>query len=275
MGSRRTSSEELPLITVCLVGASHSRLLRDHGTDALGEEGRKHIEFVYVLATHPEHFSIATIAADMCTYVVLGFGQWTHSYTEHQHPFTNSKSRRELQRIITESTLPLFLGSAQTFVRSMNYNGLGALSTVCPPQDYRQPHVVDFYNAMQRNLSAALGVGYIDTNHIMGPLWDSAADWNHPGARVYTAEAEHILFTVLSSSAQSGRPIVPVKVSPSRVLLRFRSEETVYLYQDGKLRRFPDSRTLAGMGFAQSDVKALSDRDMDHFGLGTDIPKLM
>lgn len=265
----------LPRINICVVGASHSRNLRDHGNNALGEEGRKYIEFVYILATHPEYFHMAAIAADMCTFVVLGFGQWTHSFTEHRHPYTNSRSRKELQRIIAEATPPVLGGSAQLFVRSLNYNGFGALHTVCPPVDYRQPHIVDAYNAMQRNLSAEHGVGFIDLTHIMGPLWDSAEDWSHPSERVFTAEAEHIMYTLFTAAVKSQRPIQAVKTEPARMIVRFEGESPAYLYQDGKMREIPDRATLAAMGFSESNVKVLPSLEMDNFGLGAALPRLV
>lgn len=267
-----TSPSDPPRVYVCLVGASHSRHLRDHGNAALGEEGRKHIEFVYILATHPEYFHVAAIAADMCTFVVLGFGQWTHSFTEHRHPYTNSRSRKELLRIMAEASA--LGGSVQLFVRSLNYNGLGALHTVCPPVDYRQPHIVDAYNAMQRNVSAEHGVGYIDLTPIMGPLWDSAEDWSHPGERVFTAEAEHILYALLTAAVTNQMPLEAVKTVPARMVVRFEGESTLYLYQDGKLHEFPDQKTFEVLEFSEGNVKTLPNREMNNFGLGATLPSV-
>lgn len=268
-GKKAGETAAVPPVYICLVGASHSRNLRDHGNAALGEEGRKLVEFVYILATHPERFHVAAIAADMCTFVVLGFGQWTHSYTEHRHPHANSRSKQELQRIIADSLAVGFGGgAARLFMRSMNYNGLSALQTVCPPVDFRHPHIVDAYNAMQRNLSAEHGVGFVDLTHIMGPLWDSAEDWIHPGGRVFVAEARHILHSLFAAAAKSPKPIQAVKTAPTRMVVCFEGEAGVYVYQDGKLRKFPDRDTFLAMHFTDRDVKILPSHEMDHFGLG-------
>lgn len=265
--SKHHRAQTKPYLSVCLVGASHSRYLQDFGTKMLKREGKyRNIEFVHVSVPYPEFFNVSTIVTDMCTYAVLGFGQWTHSFLEHQTPYTNTRSERELRRIIAETDSNT---STMLFLRSMNYNGFGALYTVCPPQDYRLPHVVDMYNAMQCNLCVELGVGYIDLNHIIGPLWDSAADWSHPDGRIFTAEAEHILNSIFTHAVQSKRPVRPVKTLPSRMVLQFDGNETTYLYRNGTLHAFSDNETFSAMGFQGKDVKIIPRRDEIAFAWGT------
>ena len=65
------------------------------------------------------------------------------------------------------------------FLRSVHHNPLGNLKTTCPPEDWRYPATVDMYNEIHRNLTAELGVPFLDTPDIIGSMWDSAHDFCH------------------------------------------------------------------------------------------------
>ena len=61
-------------------------------------------------------------------------------------------------------------------IRSMHYNPLGDLIS---PSDWRNPRVVDGYNVILKRVSRKLGVRFLDSQFIIGPMWDTARDWCH------------------------------------------------------------------------------------------------
>jgi hypothetical protein len=84
------------------------------------------------------------------------------------------------------------------YLRSMNYNPLGGRIASCPPTDWRSPVVVDGYNAILRRLAKSFHITYIDSNFIVGPMWDSAPDWSHYRNEVGHRMAAYIVARVLN-----------------------------------------------------------------------------
>ena len=74
---------------------------------------------------------------------------------------------------------------------------MGDVYSICPQKDWRYPPVIDAYNEILQRLSETKNVPYIDTNDIVGPMWDSADDWCHLTSKVGTAEALYILGSIL------------------------------------------------------------------------------
>eukprot|EP00598_Pedospumella_elongata_P001086 CAMPEP_0184981682 /NCGR_PEP_ID=MMETSP1098-20130426/11311_1 /TAXON_ID=89044 /ORGANISM="Spumella elongata, Strain CCAP 955/1" /LENGTH=132 /DNA_ID=CAMNT_0027505263 /DNA_START=111 /DNA_END=509 /DNA_ORIENTATION=- len=122
-------------------------------------------------------------------------------------PYTQTKYQEEMRRVMTLMQ-NYDRNQTQVFVRSENYTPLMARQTTCPPTDYRYPLMIDMYNNVLKQLSKELGVEYIDTNHIMGPMWDSAQDWYHPVGKVAIAEVEWILWHILQSSLRRKQGVV-------------------------------------------------------------------
>ena len=60
-----------------------------------------------------------------------------------------------------------------------SYNPLGDLITHCPPKDWRNPNVVDMYNAILKQLCQQYNVPLIDTSEITSVMWDRHEDWAH------------------------------------------------------------------------------------------------
>eukprot|EP00980_Cylindrotheca_fusiformis_P002307 scaffold535_cov65-Cylindrotheca_fusiformis.AAC.9 len=75
-----------------------------------------------------------------------------------------------------------------------SYNPLGDIKTTCPPQsDWRSPPVVDMFDQITRELCDKLDIPFIDTNHIIGIMWDRAKDWCHYNDTSGMKEAEYYL----------------------------------------------------------------------------------
>jgi hypothetical protein len=131
----------------------------------------------------------------------------------------------------------------------MNYNGLSAMHVACPPYDHRTMPVVDMINRILRTLSQQSGVPLIDTTHIMGPLWDSAQDYNHPVGKVFTAEIEWILHALLSSTAHR-ETLHPLTIESTESESRARPHVSVTtstlipIYPDGSVLKFTDNNLL-------------------------------
>jgi len=64
-------------------------------------------------------------------------------------------------------------------LQSIHYNALGDIKTTCPPQDWRSPPLIDVYNRILLDLATSKNLSYIDTNFIVGPLWDIFKDFGH------------------------------------------------------------------------------------------------
>ena len=69
--------------------------------------------------------------------------------------------------------------SHKVYLRSIHYNVVGYVKTICPPENWRSPPVIDTYNEIINNLPSSTNISFIDTNFIVGPLWDISADFCH------------------------------------------------------------------------------------------------
>jgi hypothetical protein len=74
-----------------------------------------------------------------------------------------------------------------------SYNPLGDAHTTCRPHDWRYPPLIDEYNSIIDSLCKEYNVSYIDTNDIVGPLWDSGSDWCHQSQKVNQVENIYML----------------------------------------------------------------------------------
>ena len=183
-------------ISVCFVGSSHEREMLDHGRKIAGAGN---VHFKHILSTHPEHFHLADLQKHGCHYTIIGYGQWPVSYIE-ETPYTQEHFTRVLTEVFEQIAPHNSTQEGRIFVQSVNYNALSAVISCCAPIDHRTPSVIDMMNTVMRTLSNKYNVGFIDHHHIMGPLWDSAEDWNHPRGAVFTAEVEHVLYSIFTAS---------------------------------------------------------------------------
>ena len=261
-------------IRMCLVGDSHAHTLFTHGKQL----ELKHVEFVYVSSQFPQEFKSDWFVSHQCSYAVVTYGQWPASHQMEGHPYSQSKFQEEMRRVVTllKKYDPQ---QTQVFLRSVNYNGLGARHTACPPIDYRSPPVIDMYNTVIRTLAKELNVEFIDLTQIIGPKWDAALDWSHPVGKVATAEIEWILYKSFHYSLQhkmgvvlhAHAPDIPVPENP---LIRFSDSTTVYLYQDGSYHAFPNGRTFLAMGYDFDNVKTVHANRRAEFHIRAELPSL-
>lgn len=180
---------------VCFMGASHTREIKNHLYSVFGnriidsvaafDAAAKYTDYVEANA---EHF----VTENGCNSLVIGVGQWPAGWPEGRpHLFNEYKKNMQsmIQTLvmlknkleITNAQHPAVNTSLKLYLRSMHYNALGNRMTACPPDEWRNPFVVDGYNLIAKQLaSESMGkVKFIDTNFIIGPMWDSPEDWCH------------------------------------------------------------------------------------------------
>jgi hypothetical protein len=62
---------------------------------------------------------------------------------------------------------------------NISYNPIGDMIGTCPPADWRSPPVIDMYNQITKRLCEKFNIPLIDTNDIIGIMWDRALYWCH------------------------------------------------------------------------------------------------
>jgi len=207
-------------ITVCLVGSSHARYM--HQTLSTFPWDQSNITISYFDSKIPrqvEHNSLTS-----CNAVVISVGQWPaarHFAITPDSPYTFARMYAEYkamtQRVQREYP------HVHVLLRSINYNPLGNQISACPPKDWRNPLVIDGYNSVIRrvvrdinhennnnnnnnnNTQTKNAVQFVDTNSIIGPVWDAAGDWCHPDHWVRIPHSVYVLVRALEAvSAVAG-----------------------------------------------------------------------
>ncbi|KAL7504959.1 hypothetical protein ACHAXN_005436 [Cyclotella atomus] len=201
-------SKMSPSTTFCFVGLSHARemaaavnlwLQRWNVTSS--------IKAINLDAQFPrvvnEQFIQNAIIGRKCDKTVIAAGQWSvgrkppGSKYAKLPPTLFPEYRDEGMNMI--STLQKSgIAKNNIFLRSIHYNSLGDVKLSCPPQDWRHPAVIDQLNSIILNLTRSTGMPFIDTSHIIGPMWDSAVDFCHyKNDSVSSAEALYVLEKLL------------------------------------------------------------------------------
>jgi hypothetical protein len=188
---------------LCLVGLSHSRELKVHMENWLQKLNISNIHLKYLEKKYPTDISAGFVRGKIvnqnCSKIILGLGQWAvgRKPRGYRPPTLFPAYQQQMTRLIQH-----FQGAkANLYLRSIHYNPLGDTKTVCPPRDWRSPATIDMYNDIIRGLCSEYDVPFIDTQSIMGPVWDSAEDWCHYRGLSGSVEALYILNFVLGAKA--------------------------------------------------------------------------
>jgi hypothetical protein len=80
-----------------------------------------------------------------------------------------------------------------------SYNPIGNKISSCPPKDWRSPPVIDMYNRITKRLCDRFGMTWINTNDIMGVMWDRARDWCHYDDVSSDMEARYLLGMIFAT----------------------------------------------------------------------------
>jgi hypothetical protein len=194
-------------ILLCFVGLSHAREMAAAVNIWLQKLNASNIKAVNVDAQFPrlvnQQFIQNKIIGRKCTRTVIAAGQWSAgkkppgSKYAGLPPTQFPQYRDEVHKMIVDLQASDAKG---IFLRSIHYNSLGDVKLTCPPQDWRHPAVIDQLNMIIKNLTQSMGIQYIDTSEIIGPMWDAAGDFCHyRDDDVSSSEALYILGRLLSS----------------------------------------------------------------------------
>ena len=181
---------------ICALGASHSRVLANHWRNLFPEFSHT-VNFTQVYALFPRNVTSQFVQEELnsCSDIVVGFGQWDAGFPEG-YPTLPFDFREEMVRLF--KTLGSTLKSTtRVFLRSMHYNPIGFKISMCLPTDWRSPFMVDAYNLVLKGVAEEMSITFIDTNFIIGPMWDATSDWCHYDNKVGLVEARYILSQVL------------------------------------------------------------------------------
>lgn len=188
--------------TVCMIGWSHTR----HLIGAFQSQGlpkKMNIELHWAKAKFPTDVGETFVQSlPKCQAVVVALGQWPG---QRGVSFADFRSQTESMIRALSDGLP----AAKILARSIHYNPLGDLISSCSPKrDFRSPALIDGYNRIIAEVCRSLATGpksvavaFVDTNHIVKPMWDAAPDWCHLLESVSKIESIYIA-GVLSETLQ-------------------------------------------------------------------------
>lgn len=61
----------------------------------------------------------------------------------------------------------------------ISYNPISYRIGSCPALDWRNPPMIDMYRQISKRVCAKHNIPLIETNDIIGIMWDRAVDWCH------------------------------------------------------------------------------------------------
>lgn len=239
-------------LNVCFVGTSHAKLLsapeKTHHFDP-----HNNINYFHIESQRPADFNITHLEQHYCSYVVFG---WEDSFRGQEVPSAEDFAT-ELRAVLRTVARPAYQGPAQFFLRSLHPSGLSSQVTSCPPTDLLNPVATPLLDAMLRAVAKEFDVDFIDTAHVLKPLWNTQLDWVHYSTKASSIVAQVIAQRCLESSLR--RNLAPridpgFVVLPVDTLIRFQDDKVVHLYRDGELHPFNNGRVFARMGFDFENV---------------------
>jgi len=138
-----------------------------------------------------------------CTHAVIGLFQHPFAFKERPERPAQLKFQHwkndilDVIRIISKTKTNIVL-------RSVHTNGLKEDTSRCSPNDFRTPYNADMCNKILQqiaiNESKSEGnISFINTDHIIGPVWDSAEDWSHYTGEQGAEEIKYILSEILKN----------------------------------------------------------------------------
>jgi hypothetical protein len=161
---------------LCFVGFSHSReMTREVNVWLQQWNISNSTRAIWIPEHFPRMIKPPKIRDYHCNETVIAVGQWSAGrnfgtrFPQYQKEVTNMILR------LKQSGLNM----NGIHLRNIHYNALGDEKTICPPFDWRSPPVIERYNDIIQNLTSSMNVSYIDTNSIIGPLWDISRDFSH------------------------------------------------------------------------------------------------
>jgi hypothetical protein len=200
--------------TICYVGLSHSRVLTAQSMSWLNNvwgmnvtnDWLDPIRILKIEARYPTDITANLfknkVLGQSCSATIIAVGQWAGGkrFRGPQRPTIFPEFYHQMEEVIRMTTelARQHDRSYKVYFRSIHYNPLGDLISMCPnPKDWRSPSVIDGYNYIISYLAKKYNAPYIDTNFIIGPMWDSAPDYCHVDNFAGELEALYLMHYVL------------------------------------------------------------------------------
>ena len=169
---------------LCIVGRSHSRMMRNHINGSRYVYGRWASDLTMVGSSFWRSLR-------GCSATLFHFGQWDLSSQSGLHAIEDSE--RDHHKLLNKSlsSAPGMVG--RVAIAACNPSPLSCMVTTCPPLDWRTPPNFELYNAMLQRVAKSWDVPFIDTSKVVGPVWDTSPDWNHLDSSVQRIVAEQVV----------------------------------------------------------------------------------
>ena len=141
----------------------------------------EHQGFYYNELHYPNDLSFSP-EIQSCTHIFINSGQWP-SGPPTIPPWTPPKYRVEIRYLIQNTIIPFI--SKHPHVKltwiSTYPHPIGERMRMCPPADWRFPHVVGAYNSIVREeiCSSNASISYLDMTPLVLPLLDISFDQSH------------------------------------------------------------------------------------------------
>ena len=189
-----------------------------HGEERTSTSSTKYLTCSAVKVRYPNDLSqkVPKILELGCTHAVVGFFQHFFGGGDEDSRIASNRTfafwKTEMSQVVE-----ILQNVAKNpnnklrnvVVRSVHNNGLKRNIEVCPSVDLRHPtnadlatmilkEIVQETNQQEDAAESPNIVSFLDTNFLIGPVWDSGSDWNHYTGQEGLEEAKYILSYLFS-----------------------------------------------------------------------------
>jgi len=181
---------------ICFIGKSHSRFFFEAVVKLRGESESS----ASISLAHHDEVTESTwdeiLNDNKCKRIVFGIGQWPAGFPRGRPTLLHEYWRDTeslIHDVISKREMMKALG-ADVYFRSIHLIPLqNHAAGSCPAVDWRTPPVIDGYNSILRELCRIYHVPFLDTDFLIGPVWDSSQDWSHVNPDIALVEAQYVI----------------------------------------------------------------------------------
>lgn len=207
VGLNTSSLKQDKPTVICVMGHSHSRVLREASQRLSMTLEKINVTVEWTPAQYPNEVTpglvFRYIQEKKCNKIVIAVGQWPASWVGNSPTllYTYYQSIKVMFQNLLQSP-PIMMSQVDIYARSIHYNSLSYKTSTCPPQDWRNPLVIDGYNSVIKAVTRELNISFLDTNFLVGPVWDAAPDFCHLNDKTSDAEMLYIAASVLRDAGR-------------------------------------------------------------------------
>ncbi|CAB9513628.1 unknown protein [Seminavis robusta] len=199
----RIQSLSLPQPTViCFMGASHARFFKEAAERLNITRANNNLTIHWSEVPYPTDIQPGVvqrlIQIQRCNKLVIGVGQWPASYSTNP-PMMVHAFYLHMKRALSLLVQFNLTQQVDVYTRNIHYNPLTHFISKCPPEGWRNPMVIDGYNAVIQQLCREMSphISCLDTHFLTGAIWDGSPDWCHMGPRGAEEELLYVSAKIL------------------------------------------------------------------------------